>query len=117
MRYPTLRYGNPEEMRFYAQGVPMKDLARRLRRSERSVRDWLTGKKKVPWWVPELLRLQHQEHLERHRQMGFTRSSHRLGVVQAEVIAFPARPEPLELVLDAPAADLDPYTLPLFSTG
>lgn len=116
MRYPTLRYGNPEEMKFYAQGVPMKDLARRLRRSERSVRDWMTGKKKVPWWVPELLRLQHQESTERLRQMGLTRSVLRLGIVQADVIAFPARPQPLELVQDAPAADLDPYTLPLFST-
>ncbi len=32
MRYPNLRYGNPTELRHYAQSVPVKDLARQLRR-------------------------------------------------------------------------------------
>lgn len=111
MRYPNLRYGNPTEFQFYVQGVPIKDIAKKLRRSERSVKDWLEGKKKVPWWVPEVLRLQHGEHQERLRQMGITGYRGRLGLVSAAVIAFPARPE----IQDEPAAITDPYTLPLFN--
>lgn len=40
MRYPNLRYGNPEEMRFYTQGLTSKEIAKHLRRSERSVNGW-----------------------------------------------------------------------------
>ncbi|SFD39769.1 hypothetical protein SAMN05216204_1247 [Massilia yuzhufengensis] len=70
MRYPNLRYGNPAEFTFYALGVPLPVLARRLRRDERTVRDWLWCRSRVPWWVPELLRLQHLEAELRHRHMG-----------------------------------------------
>lgn len=72
MRYPNLRYGNPNEFAYYVQGVPVKDVARRLRRSERSVKNWLDGKEKVPWWIPELLRLQRLEHAHIMRQMNMT---------------------------------------------
>lgn len=34
MRYHNLRYGNPHEFAYYVQGMPIKDVARRLRRSE-----------------------------------------------------------------------------------
>lgn len=93
MRYPNLRYGNPNELRYYGQMMPLPELAKMLRRSERSVRDWMNEKKKVPWWVPELLRLRHQEHVERMRQMGFQANDRRLGVVKsAKVLAFPEPP-------------------------
>lgn len=55
VRYPNLRYGNPTEFAYYAVGVPLPDLARRLRRDERTVRDWLTGRARVPWRVPEIM--------------------------------------------------------------
>ncbi len=61
MRYPNLRYGNPTELNYYAAGIPPRELARRLRRDERTVRDWLNAKARVPWWVPEVLRLQQME--------------------------------------------------------
>ncbi|WP_348533504.1 helix-turn-helix domain-containing protein [Herbaspirillum sp. 3R11] len=48
MRYPNLRYGNPNEFAYSVQGVPVKDVARRLRRSERSVKNWLNGWRYVP---------------------------------------------------------------------
>ncbi|WP_061537199.1 hypothetical protein [Collimonas arenae] len=70
MKYPNLRYGNPQAMNHYAQGIPLKQLAHRLRRSERAVSDWLKGTKKVPFWVPELLRLQRMEHDHIIHQMG-----------------------------------------------
>lgn len=88
MRYPNLRYGNPTEFAFYAMGVPLADLARRLRRDERTVRDWLSGRTRVPWWVPELLRLKRLEADLRHRQMGMGALPVRLGVVDADVIAL-----------------------------
>ncbi|WP_175899108.1 helix-turn-helix domain-containing protein [Burkholderia vietnamiensis] len=69
MRYPNLRYGNPAELRHYADGRSIKQLARELRRSERSVHDWLTGRERVPFWVPELLRLRSFEHWHRVREM------------------------------------------------
>jgi hypothetical protein len=81
MKYPNLRYGNPREMAYYAQGRSLKELARELRRSERSVRDWLTGRERVPWWVPELLRLRDIEHDLRLRQMNIGRLTPPLGVV------------------------------------
>ncbi|AYQ38546.1 MULTISPECIES: hypothetical protein [Burkholderia cepacia complex] len=38
-------------------GRTVADVARELRRSERSVTDWLSGQQRVPWWAPEILRL------------------------------------------------------------
>ena len=69
MRYPTLRYGNRAEFAFYATGIPLPELARRLRRDERTIRDWLSGRARVPWWVPEIMRLKRMEAELRHRQM------------------------------------------------
>lgn len=89
MRYPNLRYGNPNEFAYYVQGLPVKDVAKRLRRSERSIRNWLTGKEKMPWWIPELLRLQRMERNEQLRQMNMSPVRHRLGFVDADVIEFP----------------------------
>lgn len=93
MRYPNLRYGNPTEMAYYAMGRPLADLARSLRRDERTVRDWLSGRQRVPWWVPEILRLKRMEAELRHQQMGMGTLGPRLGVVNAAVItlAQPAR--------------------------
>lgn len=93
MRYPNLRYGNPQEFAYYAQGIPIKDLAKRLRRSERCVTNWLTGRYKMPYWAPELLRLQHMEHQEMLRQMGIYRKPLRLGNVTPNGIVYqmPAR--------------------------
>lgn len=105
MRYPNLRYGNPTEMAYYAMGVPLPDLARRLRRDERTVRDWLNGRTRVPWWVPEILRLKHMEADLRHRQMGFGPLRAKLGIVGADVLTL-ARPAGVDAVTPAaiPAA-------------
>jgi hypothetical protein len=96
VRYPNLRYGNPTELAFYAVGVPLADLARRLRRDERTVRDWINGRTRVPWWVPELLRLKRLEADLRHRQMFWAipdaKPTTKLGVV-TESGAVVAPPE------------------------
>ena len=112
VRYPNIRYGNPNELGHYAQNVPIKDLARRLRRSERSVRDWLSGSKKVPFWVPELIRLQNLEHTERMRQMGMNPLRASLGLVTktATVYEFPRFEPP-------PVVHVCENTLPLFPSA
>src|SRR5450830_650417 len=97
MRYPNLRYGNPNEFAYYVQGVPVKDVARRLRRSERSVRNWLDGKEKLPWWIPELLRLQQFESEQRARQMNMTPVRKQHGIVGADVIEFSAPKQPIRI--------------------
>jgi hypothetical protein len=92
MRYPNLRYGNPTEMAYYAMGYPsVKALAKSLRRDERTVKDWLAAKQRVPWWVPEILRLKRMEAELRQQQMGMGRLAPLLGIASADVIQL-ARP-------------------------
>jgi len=88
MRYPNTRYGNPEELKYYSQGMPIKALAKKLKRSEKSVKQWLSLEKKVPYWVPELLRLWHMERDMTMRQMGFGDQRLKLGLVTGDVIQF-----------------------------
>ncbi|MFL6675892.1 MAG: hypothetical protein ACJ8LG_21695 [Massilia sp.] len=87
MRFPNLRYGNPTEFAYYSMGRTHAELARALRRDERTIRDWLSGRTRVPWWVPEIMRLQRFELETRHRQMFWTLEEKprlaKLGVVGA----------------------------------
>lgn len=92
MRYPNLRYGNPTELAFYAMAYPLATLARILRRDERTVRDWLNGRARVPWWVPEILRLKRMEAELRHQQMGMGKLGPQFGIVSADVIALAQPP-------------------------
>lgn len=89
MRYPNTRYGNSTELLYYTQGLSVKDIAKQLKRSEKSVSEWLNGNRKIPFWVPELLRLRHLEADLRMRQMGFGEQKRRLGIVNGSVIDFP----------------------------
>jgi hypothetical protein len=98
MRFPNLRYGNPTEFAYYAMGRSHAELARALRRDERTIRDWLSGRAKVPWWVPEIMRLKRMEMLDRQRQMfgaiAQRKDFTRLGVVQPDtVIELHQRPQ------------------------
>ncbi len=92
MRYPNRRYGNPTELAYYAMEFPLVDLARLLRRDERTVRDWLSSRAKVPWWVPEILRLKRLERVVIMRQMGMAEIKS-LGIVRADVVALYRAPE------------------------
>jgi hypothetical protein len=97
VRYPNLRYGNPAELAYYAAfwgSVP--HLAKFLRRDERTVKDWISAKTRVPWWVPEILRLKRMEAELRHQQMGMGKLAPRLGIVGADVITLvqPSAKEP-----------------------
>lgn len=72
-------------MAYYVQGRSIESIARELRRTERSVRDWLAGRQKVPWWVPEVLRLRALEHNLRLQEMGVGRLAPRLHAVDGAV--------------------------------
>jgi hypothetical protein len=95
MKYPNLRYGNPNALQFYAANSSVKVIAKQLRRSERSVKNWMSGRKKMPWWVPEVLRLQQFEHREMLRQMNIEPQREKLGLVSktAQIIPIPNQSE------------------------
>lgn len=88
MRYPNTRYGNPTELQYYTQGLSAKEIARQLKRSEKTVVHWLNGSRKIPFWVPELLRLRRMELDLRMRQMGFSRQKLKLGIIKDNVVHF-----------------------------
>lgn len=94
MRYPNLRYGNPSEFAYHVQGLHPAIVAKMLRLSERSVRNWLSGRAKLPWWVPEIMRLMRLEADLRQQQMNMGPVRARLGLVGAELITFPAQIPP-----------------------
>ena len=109
MRYPNRRYGNPTAMQHYALWYgSVANLAKALKRSERSVRDWLSGAAKVPWWVPEIMRLQKMEHDSMVYQMTGRKVAARLGVATQDgaVIDAGARFRPVAPLFDA-GLDLD----------
>ncbi len=97
MRYPTLRYGNPNELQFYLLGTTVCDVARRLRRSERTIENWLAGRERLPFWVPELLRLQKMESDLRMQQMRMRPVAAKLGIAapDATLIEFKPRLAPI----------------------
>ena len=112
MRFPNLRYGNPTEFAHYALGIPLADLARTLRRDERTVRDWLSAKQRVPWWVPEYMRLRQMEQADIRRQMNMTALAPRLGIVRGNVIELATRrPKKEPQVTDLRLDDFDPIQL------
>ncbi|AYR24524.1 MULTISPECIES: hypothetical protein [Herbaspirillum] len=89
MKYPNTRYGHVGELEFWMQGESVRRVAKRLKRSEKTVQYWLTGKNKIPWWVPEILRLQHYEYQDRLRQMGFKPPKTKLAIATADRLTFP----------------------------
>ena len=89
MKYPNLRYGNPTELQYYAMGIPLRSLCYRLRRRERIVRAWLSGEKKIPFWVPELLRLQQMEHEHILWQMNIAPVCAKLGIANQTAQILP----------------------------
>ncbi len=123
MRYPNKRYGNPEELRYYTMMYqnPIKEIAKKLRRSERSVRDWLTGAKRVPWWVPEILRLQKKESEDIFREMTGRKIAARHGIAKPGAIVFDfvkpkSEPEAPKLT-PTPLADADDEMYKLRNLG
>lgn len=89
MRFPNQRYGDPEHLKFYTQGWTLKQIAKHLKRDEKTIGRWLKGQQKMPWWVPELLRLERYEKHHQLRYMGIDRPLAKLGIVSGKVLEFP----------------------------
>jgi hypothetical protein len=89
MKYPNQRYGNVEHLNHYAAGWTLKALAKHLKRDERTVKDWLSGAKKCPWWAPELLRLERYEKYHQMQEMRINPALAKLGIIRGEVLHFP----------------------------
>lgn len=70
MFHPNRRYGDPAALRAYTAGMPIKAIAQQLHRHPRTIHDWLTGKRRLPWWVPELLMIRQQLAFYELRHMG-----------------------------------------------
>jgi hypothetical protein len=63
------RWGNANEFRYYCRGLPTRTIARMVRRTERTVRDWIKGHRPTPAWAVELVRLRELERHELLRQL------------------------------------------------
>ena len=96
LKYPNLRYGNPNDLRFYMQGRTVRDIAKRLRRSERTVRNYLDYSEKMPWWVPEILRLSAMEAEYRAYQMNMRPVMVRMGIPQPDAAVYEFSPDRLQ---------------------
>ena len=55
------RWGNANEFRYYCRGLPTRTIATIVRRTERTVRDWISGNRPTPAWAVELVRLRELE--------------------------------------------------------
>jgi hypothetical protein len=60
-----------------------------LKRDQRTIKNWLNGSQKLPWWVPELMRLERYEKHHQMRQMMLNPALAKLGFVRGQVIEFP----------------------------
>lgn len=66
MKNPSRHWVSPIEFDKYTSGLPRKQLSRLLRRCDRTIRDWQTGRRPIPAWTIDTLRL-HQ--IERNNMM------------------------------------------------
>lgn len=89
MRFPNQRYGDPEHLKYYTQGWTLKTISKHLKRDEKTIQRWLSGKQKMPWWVPEFLRLERYEKYHQLQQMRVNPTLAKLGIVRGQVLDFP----------------------------
>lgn len=63
------RWGNLAEFEHYASGLPVRFLCRLLKRCPRTLRNWRSGRRAVPVWAVDVLRLHDLESRETLRQI------------------------------------------------
>lgn len=73
MKNKTKRWANPAEFEYYARAYSLHTLARILRRTPRTIRDWQLGNRPIPSWAPEVLRLRIVEAEHYRRQLDYMR--------------------------------------------
>lgn len=69
MRAHDHRWANRAEFEHYAAGLSARLLCALLHRCERTLRDWRSGRRPIPVWAVERLRLHAMETRETLRQI------------------------------------------------
>jgi predicted transcriptional regulator len=57
MKYPHVRYADHDALVYYAAGWRLSELAKHLKRDKRTIRRWLSGEYKAPWFIPTVLKM------------------------------------------------------------
>lgn len=57
MQDPSKRWANPAEFDYWAKVYTVKILSKKLKRTPRTIRDWLRGARPIPAWTVAVLRL------------------------------------------------------------
>lgn len=61
MKNPSRHWVSATEFERYASGLSRKHLSRLLRRCDRTIRDWQSGRRPIPAWTVQTLRLHQHE--------------------------------------------------------
>lgn len=61
MHKPSRRWVSITEFESLTSGLPRKHLCRLLRRCDRTIRDWQTGRRPIPAWTTDTLRMHRLE--------------------------------------------------------
>jgi hypothetical protein len=69
MKNPSRRWVSANEFEKHAAGLPRKYLCRLLRRCDRTIRDWQSGRRPIPAWTIDTLRLREVEAMRIHREI------------------------------------------------
>lgn len=69
MKNPSRRWVSANEFEMHTAGLPRKHLCRLLRRCDRTIRDWQTGRRPIPAWTLDTLRLREFEALKIHQEI------------------------------------------------
>jgi len=107
MKAHDRKWGHPSEFEAYAH-APDEALARGLRVTPATIRAWRSGKRPIPWWVPELLRLRlwrfdADMRAAGYRRMGIAKPGQSAQVYTFAPIVPGSRPAPPTLSLVDPS--------------
>ena len=69
MKDPSRHWINSAEFEHLTSGIPRKYLCRMLRRCDRTLRDWQSGRRPVPLWVRDSLVIHRLETRRAFREM------------------------------------------------
>jgi len=69
MKNPSRHWVSTIEFEKLSSGLPRKTLARLLRRCDRTIRDWQTGRRPIPAWTVDTLRVHRLETTQAYSEM------------------------------------------------
>ncbi|MGX0623367.1 hypothetical protein ACUXAV_006093 [Cupriavidus metallidurans] len=78
MKNPSRRWVSAIEFEKHASGLQRKHLVRLLRRCDRTIRDWQSGRRPIPAWTIDALKLHRYERQQAFQQMVAAASRHQL---------------------------------------